>query len=158
MKLDCSEIIAGRLWVGRFVRPEEVPVLKDMGITSVLSLQSDWDVAGCNLSQSAIYEAYGREAIEARRIPVPDFDKHALANSLPAAVEELGRALALPSSRAYIHCTAGINRAPTLAAAYLIRKAGMSSREAYEFVVARRDCSPYLYVLQEYEASLEDEP
>ena len=73
---------------------------------------------------------------------------------LPQAVEELENALVPLGAKVYVHCTAGINRGPTLAAAYLIKADGLTAQEAYSYVIARRDCSPYLDTLQEYEAYL----
>lgn len=155
MTFDCNEIISKRLWVGCYVRPEDVGVLRNMEITAILNLQSDWDLANYNVSLEKLFAACSLAEIELRRIPIPDFDRHALGIHLPHAVEELENALAPSSGRVYVHCTAGINRGPTLAAAYLIKAGGLAAREAYDYVIARRDCSPYLDTLQEYEAYLE---
>jgi dual specificity phosphatase 12 len=154
MILDCNEIIPDRLWVGSYIRPEDVRFLRQLEITSILSLQSDRDLAFYSINLKKLLKAYALADIELRRIPTPDFDKQALAANLPQAVEELENALAPRWGRAYVHCSAGINRGPTLAAAYLIRIKRMSAQEAYDYIVARRDCSPYLEVLQEYETNL----
>jgi protein-tyrosine phosphatase len=158
MILDCNEIIQDRLWVGSYIRPEDVRLLRHMGITCVLSLQSDQDIAFYNLSLKKLLKAYAEAEMDLRRIPTPDFDKKALSANLPQAVEELQNALAPRWGKAYVHCTAGINRGPTLAAAYLIKTHGMSAQEAYDYVVARRDCNPYIETLQEYELSLKGNP
>ncbi len=158
MILDCNEIIPDRLWVGSFIRPEDVRFLRQLEITSILSLQSDRDLAFYNINLKKLMKAYAQADIELRRIPTPDFDKQALAINLPQAVDELVNALAPRWGRVYVHCSAGINRGPTLAAAYLIRARGISAQEAYEYIVARRDCSPYLEVLQEYEAKFHRDP
>jgi protein-tyrosine phosphatase len=157
MILDCSEIISDRLWVGGYVRPEDAPLLRKLEITCVLSLQSDRDLATYNINLKKLLKAFALVEIELRRIPTPDFDKRALSVRLPEAVEELKKALIPRWGRAYVHCSAGINRAPTLAAAYLIRTNGMSANEACEYLVARRDCNPYLEVLKEYEASIQQD-
>jgi protein-tyrosine phosphatase len=154
MFLDCSEIISGRLWVGCHIKPEDVKFLRQMGITSILNLQSDWDLANYGISLEKLIQAYLLEEIDMRRIPIPDFDRRAVGTLLPQAVEELGNALAPLRAKVYVHCTAGINRGPTLAAAYLIKADGLTAHEAYNYVIVRRDCSPYLDTLQEYEASL----
>jgi protein-tyrosine phosphatase len=154
MFLDCNEIIPNRLWVGTFVRPEEVKLLRQMDITAVLSLQSDEDIAEWHISQEKLRKAYAQADIEFHRIPTADFDKQALAVNLPPAVEELENILASRWAKAYVHCTVGINRAPTLAAAYLIKIHGLSAREAYDYVIARRHCSPYRTVLEDYELLL----
>jgi len=154
MILDCNEIIPDRLWVGSYIRPEDVRLLRQLEITSILSLQSDRDLAIYGINLKRLLKAYAQAEIELHRIPTPDFDKQALAVNLPQAVEELENALVPRWGKAYVHCTAGVNRGPTLAAAYLIKVKGMSAQEAYAFLVARRDCNPYLEVLQEYEFSL----
>jgi protein-tyrosine phosphatase len=69
---------------------------------------------------------------------------------LAHAVEELESVLKPSDARVYLHCTAGINRSPTLAAAFLIKNKHLSAREAYEYITAKRQCHPYLAVLQEY--------
>ena len=154
MILDCNEIIEGRLWIGCFIRPEDIRLLKQMEITAILSLQSDRDLAECNISQKKLLKAYAQAEMEFCRIPTTDFDTQALAANLPLAVDELEKALAPRWAKVYAHCTAGINRSPTLAAAYLIKARGLSAQEAHAYVTARRHCSPYLATLEEYEAFL----
>ena len=156
MILDCNEIIADKLWVGSYIRPEDARFLRQMEITSVLSLQSDRDLAVYGISIEKLLQAFSLSDIEFHRIPTHDFDKQALADNLPQAVEALEKTLAPPCARAYVHCSAGINRAPTLAAAYLIKQKGMSAQEAYDYLVARRDCHPYLEVLNGYESLLRE--
>jgi protein-tyrosine phosphatase len=154
MIIDCNEIIQGKLWVGTYVRPGDVRILQQMGFTATVNLQSDWDLASYNISFKQLLEAFAQASIDLRRIPIPDFDRHILGIHLPLAVEELEEVLAPPSSKAYLHCTAGINRSPTLAAAYLIKAEGLTSQDAYDYVIAKRSCSPYIDILQEYEAYL----
>jgi protein-tyrosine phosphatase len=156
MMLDCNEIIEGRLWVGGFIRPEDVRILKQMEITAILNLQSDQDLANCNISPNKLHNAYTRAEIELHRVPTMDFDRQALADNIPQAVEVLERALTPRWAKVYIHCTAGFNRGPTLAAAYLIKIRGLSAQEAYDYVTYRRHCAPYLSTLQVYEASLKN--
>ena len=143
MIFDCTEIISGKLLVGCYVRPEDVEVLRQLEVTFILNLQSEWDLANCSISMKKLLAACDLAKIELHRIPVPDFDRHALGIQLPQAVEEMEIALAPNSGKAYVHCTAGINRGPTLAAAYLIKAAGLTAQEAYDYVIARRNCNPY---------------
>ncbi len=157
MILDCNQVIPDRLWVGGFIRPEDLKLLKQMGITTTINLQSDLDLANCNLSMNKLLDAYALSEIELRRFPIPDFDPKALAANLTQAVGEVEEALAPRWAKVYVHCTAGINRGPTLIAAYLIKVRRLSAREAYDYVTTRRNCSPYLGVLKEYEASLGSE-
>ncbi len=151
---DYDEIISARLWVGGYVRPEDVIELKSAGITSIVNLQTDEDLATCGISLPRLLDACHKGKIEYRRIPTRDFDKLALAVNLPMCVAGLEAALSGSQSRVYLHCTAGINRSPTTAAAYLIRTRGLSAPEAYKYLVERRDCSPYLEILETYAQSL----
>lgn len=156
MIFDWNEIIQTRLWVGSFVRPEEVRLLKQLKISTVISLQSDQDLASYNIPTERLLREYSLAKIHYRRVAIPDFDTQALSIMLTQAVEVLEAALKPSGARVYAHCTAGINRSPTLAAAYLIKNMHLSAMEAYEYVLTRRQCSPYLAILQEYAESLVD--
>ena len=154
MILDCNEIIPDRLWVGGHVRPQDVGHLKFIGITTVVNIQSDEDIKNCGIPLKRIIKAYNEAGLELRRAPTPDFDKEALIANLPQCVAEVEAALQPPWARVYLHCTAGINRSPTTAAAFLIRTRGFSAQEAFDYVNARRHCSPYLNILERYAESL----
>jgi len=151
---DYDEIIPGRLCVGTFVRPDDVRHLQDIGITCIVSVQTDDDLAAYGVSLGDVLRACRDAGIEHRRVPTPDFDQAALAVKLPLCVAELEAAIAPKSARVYLHCTAGVNRSPTTAAAFLIRSRGYTAQEAYAYVVSRRDCKPYLEVLERYERVL----
>jgi len=151
---DYDEIIPGRLCVGTFVRPDDVSRLEDIGVTCIVSLQTDDDLAAYGVSLADVLRACRDAGIEHRRVSTPDFDQGALAVKLPLCVAELEAAIAPKSARVYLHCTAGINRSPTTAAAFLIRSHGYTAQQAYAYVVSRRDCKPYLEVLERYEKIL----
>ena len=155
---DYNEIIPGRLCVGTFVRPNEVRHLRNIRITCIVSLQTDEDLSAYGVSLADVLRACRDAGIEHRRVPTPDFDRAALAANLPLCVTELEAAIASKSARVYLHCTAGINRSPTTAAAFLVRSRGYTARQAYEYVVSRRDCEPYLEVIERYERILKGTP
>ncbi len=155
--LDCDEIIPDRLWVGVYPRNEDLGEFRRMAISTVVSLQDQKDAAGLGIPMKKMTSAYAQAGIEFRQVEVRDFDKADLLEKLGRCVDEIGAALAQSSARVYLHCTAGLNRAPTAAAAFLIRSQGMSARQAYDYVVARRYCRPYLDVLDRYAASLKTE-
>jgi protein-tyrosine phosphatase len=157
MLFDYNQIIPGRLWVGAFVRPEDAKQLQRMGITIVVSLQSDQDFKQNGISLKKLLRALEDANIDLRRVPVEDFDKRGLAGKLPACIAEIEAALAPGWAKVYVHCSAGINRSPTAAAAYLMKSRGLSAQEAHDYLVERRDCNPYLDVLEEYETELSRE-
>jgi protein-tyrosine phosphatase len=157
MIFDCNELLQDRLWVGSFVRPDDILQLKHMGITAIISMQSDRDLSDYNISENKLLQACEAAEIELHRIPTHDFDQSALSANVVQAVLELENALTPRGAKAYVHCTAGVNRGPTVAAAYLIKTMGLSAQAACDYVTSRRRCSPYLGVLQQFETSLNNE-
>jgi protein-tyrosine phosphatase len=142
------------LWIGGFVRKEDVPRLAQMGITDVISLQSEEDLFNCGLSPKKMVKDYAAAGIRLIRSPVEDFNKVLLAEKLPECVAVLENALASEEARVYLHCTAGINRSATVAAAYFIKSGEMSAPDAFRFVATCRRCNPYLDLLEAYESSI----
>jgi len=49
-----------------------------------------------------------------------------------------------------LHCNGGLNRAPTLAIAFLRAHRRMSLEEALALVKTRRACGPFMTVLEDY--------
>jgi len=148
--LDFDEIILDRLWVGSYVLPEHVKRLQRMGITSVINMQSDEDIDRYEIETGKLDKAYRGAGIELRWLPIPDFDENALFGKIRDCVEAIESALAAPGSKVYLHCTAGINRSPTVAAAFLMKTRGFGADQARSYLLERRDCDPYLAVLQRY--------
>ncbi len=68
---------------------------------------------------------------------------------LEAALDDL-HSLMRERRRVYLHCNAGLNRAPTLAIAYLRAHRRMSLDEALAHVKKRRACGPFMTVLEDY--------
>jgi protein-tyrosine phosphatase len=157
MILDCNEIIPARLWVGAYLMPDDLKALARMFISAVVSLQSEEDLQAYGIPLKRLFKAYADAGIEFRSVPTPDFNKEALAANLPLCVAEVAAALRPVSARVYLHCTAGINRAPTTAAAYLIWWRKLSAQDAHDYLVTRRHCSPSLDILENYACSLDAE-
>jgi protein-tyrosine phosphatase len=84
-----------------------------MGITVVVSLQSDQDLKRNGISLKKLLKALTEANIDLRRVPVQDFSKEDSVTHLPACVAEIEAALAPGWAKAYVHCTGGINRSPT---------------------------------------------
>jgi len=154
--LDFDEVVPGRLWVGGRVCEEDVPQLRQLGITAVVSLQTDEDLLDYGISPAGLAHGYREAGIELRRVPTPDFDQGALRRNLPEAAAQVAEVLTDPEARLYLHCSVGINRSPTTAAGFLIRSRGMTARQACDWMTARRDCRPTLDILEEYEAAWRD--
>lgn len=152
MFLECNEIIPDRLWVGGWIQPDQIRALRTLGITTVMNLQSDQDISERGVPIKKLSKALAEANIAHLREPVPDFDKKILAARLPQCVAALETALQPRWAKVYLHCTAGINRGPTVAAAYLMKSHGMTPQAAFQFLIERRHCSPYLDLLEAYGA------
>ncbi len=106
-------------------QPDAEQLKNKLGVSAILNLQTDsdfeqWDVDWVQLEQS-----YTTLGIELRRVPITDGDPDDLRDRLPAAVEVL-RELLSAGHRVYLHCTAGAERSPTVAGAYLAWSRGWS--------------------------------
>jgi protein-tyrosine phosphatase len=138
------------LLVGEYPTPEDAAWLRDEhGVTAVVSLQDDGDLASKGLRLVALDRAYRKRGLAFHRIPVPDGDDEHLAARLAELVALLDRLIAA-GGRVYLHCNAGFNRAPTVAIAYLHACEGLSLEAARDDVKQRRHCVPYMRALHAY--------
>mmetsp|Transcript_38057 Transcript_38057/g.112697 ORF Transcript_38057/g.112697 Transcript_38057/m.112697 type:complete len:134 (-) Transcript_38057:1092-1493(-) len=78
----------------------------------------------------------------ASRPQARDFDPHSLRRTLPSAVSTVHRALCLERGRVYVHCTAGLGRAPAVCIAYMFWFLGMDLDGAYKALTDIRPCGP----------------
>ena len=131
------------LLVGTF--PEsanEVEMLqRHEGVTAVLSLQTDEDNEEARFFAEHPETLYADIGVKLRRVPVRDFDESHLQQMLPECVAVLRRLLD-EGHTVYLHCTAGVNRSPTVAIAYLHWCLGWELDTAVKHVEQRRYCSP----------------
>ncbi|KAJ4844326.1 hypothetical protein Tsubulata_021204 [Turnera subulata] len=71
-----------------------------------------------------------------------DFDPDSLRSILPQAVSSLEWAVSDGKGRVYVHCTAGLGRAPAVAIAYMFWFCSMNLNTAYETLTSKRPCGP----------------
>jgi protein-tyrosine phosphatase len=136
------------LLVGEYPTPDDARWLRSAErVTAVLSLQDDADLASKGLVLAEIEGAYRAHGLRFHRMPVPDCDNDFLEARLDAIVGQL-RELHDSGERVYLHCNAGMNRAPTVAIAYLHVHHDMTLGAARDFVKQRRHCVPYMRVLE----------
>lgn len=146
-------VISDQLLVGVYPQtPEHVLHLKSIGVRGVLNLQSDDDLAQRGVSWDLFWRFYTAQGLQAVRYPIPDFSPNDLWKHLAGGVEALERLVGPGGRRVYLHCTAGINRSPTVAIAWLMTRHGLSRAEAEEQVMAARPMAhPYPEVLDRWE-------
>ena len=143
------DVIVPGLVVGEYPNLADVDWLRDAhGISAVVCLQDEADLASKRLRLSDLRAAYARAGVAFDHIPVPDGDAEFLADRLPTIVEVVHAHLEAGAT-VYLHCNAGMNRAPTAAIAYVHRHGGLALPAAVELVKARRVCViPYVRALE----------
>jgi protein-tyrosine phosphatase len=141
-------VIRPALLVGEYPTPEDAAWLRDEhGVTVVVSLQDDADLASKGLRLAALERAYGAHGLAFHRVPIPDGDDRNLAARLGEIIPLL-RGLIDAGGRVYVHCNAGFNRAPTVAIAYLHVCEGLRLEDARTEVKRLRHCVPYMRALE----------
>jgi protein-tyrosine phosphatase len=128
--------------------------LKELNITAILSLQTeDDDSAGAIENERNTAVAVG---MTFTNLPVTDFDRLEIARKLPECVDALDQILA-SGDILYLHCTAGVNRSPTVAAAYLHWSLRWPLEKALEHIETCRNCCPDEVAIR-YASHMRDSP
>lgn len=76
------------------------------------------------------------------RRPAKDFDPESLRLGLPDAVSWLEWAISEGNGRVYVHCTAGLGRAPAVSISYMYWFCNMNVNAAYDTLTSKRPCGP----------------
>ena len=126
--------------------PLDVERLEAEGVTTVLQLQEDSDLAYFSLDNEPIRaRCVAGKQIEHFRHAVRDFDPYSLRRRLPEAVALIAQRTARlgpANGTTYIHCTAGLGRAPATALAYMWWFKGMPLDAAMSLLTGLRPCKP----------------
>ena len=122
----------------------DVGRLKAMKVSAVVSLQSDQDLKDYRINWSKLQSDYQSNAISVHRFPIRDFDEIDLGNRLGEPATQLHHLLSI-GHRVYVHCNAGICRAPATVLSYLCHYRGVSINEGLTYIrLNRPQANPYL--------------
>lgn len=122
---------------------DDVKKMQEAGVTGVVNVQTDTDITKRMINMAVMRELYAAANIELRHIPIEDFH----GESLAANVKYAGKAVHELSEKAkaegrepkvYIHCTAGMGRAPATACIYLVKYQGYNLDDARNHVKHHR--------------------
>jgi protein-tyrosine phosphatase len=146
--MDVSQILPN-LFVGSYPRTTgDIARLKrEFGVTAVLNLQTDGDLAELDLDWDVMAAEYAQQGMDVRRVPVRDFDGDDLRRKLPQCVAALHELLELGRT-VFVHCNMGINRSPSAVVAYLYWSQGWDLDKAIDHVTRCRSCDPYVDVIR----------
>ena len=121
------------------------------GVSAILNMQQDTDLRHWAVDLEGLRRAAAVRGVEYVRAPTVDFDAGSLRSTLPLAVARL-LSLVRAGQRVYLHCTAGLGRAPAVCIAALYWDGlGILSpdaedlvrlQEAYDHVTSIRACGP----------------
>ncbi|GLT70196.1 hypothetical protein SLA2020_422920 [Shorea laevis] len=147
--------ISSDLIVGSCLQtPQDVDKLREIGVKTIFCLQQDADLEYFGVDISAIRD-YVKTCgdIEHLRAEIRDFDSFDLRMRLPAVVSKLYKAINQNGGVTYVHCTAGLGRAPTVAVAYMFWVQGYKLMDATD-CCCKRTCSPKLDVIKSATADI----
>ena len=134
--------------------PEHLDQLQEAGVTAVVNLQTDEDLGHRGVQWSFLWQLYTQRRIRVARVPITDHAPDELASLLGEAVDQV-QSFMEADRKVYIHCSAGLNRSPTVLIAWLVRHRGMSLEDAEAWLQERHSCVPYPEVIRLW---LGDEP
>ncbi|XP_016751073.1 phosphoglucan phosphatase DSP4, amyloplastic isoform X4 [Gossypium arboreum] len=135
--------------------PEDVDKLRKIGVKTIFCLQQDPDLEYFGVDIGTIRD-YAKKCgdIEHIRAQIRDFDAFDLRMRLPAVVSILHKAVNRNGGVTYIHCTAGLGRAPAVALAYMFWVQGYKLSEAHRELLSKRSCFPKLEAIKSATADI----
>ncbi|CAH9097571.1 unnamed protein product [Cuscuta epithymum] len=134
---------------------KDVNRLRKIGVKTIFCLQQNSDLEYFGVDINEIRECAIKSGdIEHVRAEIRDFDAFDLRIRLPAVVSKLHKAINRNGGITYIHCTAGLGRAPAVAVAYMFWVLGYGFNEAYNLLKSKRSCCPKLDAIKSATADI----
>lgn len=135
-----------RIWLGDIATASNIPKLKEIGITHVVSA-----ILGIG-ELSDEFEYY--------RIPVRDVKWEKLSDYFHSAADFIQGALdKSPENKVFVHCVCGVSRSATLVASWLVKYRNFTADKAVEYLKDRREVvdpnSGFIEQLRLFEQELE---
>ncbi len=133
------------LYFGASVHPPDLQHLRRAQISAILSLQEP----GVDLLTAAVerMRAACEPGIRFVNVPIHDHDPHAIIARLPEALERLDE-LINERRTVYVHCSEGVNRAPSVSLAHIVCHEGLTVDAALaEILRCDRGARPYAEVV-----------
>ncbi len=136
------DLVAEGLWVSRAPRgPEDYALIRGLGVEDVLTLQTEDEARSVGLRPDVSFRLAMAHGLREHRLGIEDFSHRDLVERAPEAAR-LVATLRARGRSVLVHCAAGLNRSPTVAAAYLAWTRGLDAREACARVVEAHPSHP----------------
>mmetsp|Transcript_39351 Transcript_39351/g.47694 ORF Transcript_39351/g.47694 Transcript_39351/m.47694 type:complete len:414 (+) Transcript_39351:205-1446(+) len=121
-------------------------------VGTILCLQEDKDMAWWDLDIKPIQRRAAETGMNHLRMPLRDFDAMDIRSNIASLISALSpemTSLKAEGKSLYVHCTAGLGRAPVVALAYMHWIEGTPLEDAYSSLFAVRRCHPQLKAIRE---------
>ena len=125
----------------------DVQRLAQAGITAVMNLQTESDFDDHGIDWPTLEVLYHQSDIAVYLVSIVDHDDDDLTAKLPDAASALADIVEL-GHRVYVHCTAGLQRSPSVVIGYLAWHQQISLENALNQVLKARKCDPPIAVLE----------
>lgn len=120
------------------MNPEHLARIRiEAGASAVLSLQHDDCLKHWSIDFPGLVLAAQRSGMALARHPIRDFDLEDMRRQLPGAIALLAQQQ-LAGHRTYVHCTAGLGRAPLTVLGLLTLVEGLDPEQAIRLILAGR--------------------
>ncbi len=131
---------------GVFIGPypqleEDVNAMAEAGVTGVFNVQTEIDFAHRGTNWPRMLQYYEENRIIAVHYPIHDFNEEDLKSKLYKGATILNDMINNKGLKVYVHCTAGMGRAPAIVLVYLCLYQGMEPDESDLFVKSFRSVS-----------------
>lgn len=113
-------------------------IQKGTGVSALMSLQTDDCLAYWKIDYPGMKTMAERLGLIMERYPIRDFDPEDARRRMPGAVSRLAD-LRGAGHRVYVHCTAGLGRAPVTVISYLVLVESFRAEDAFRLV---KECRP----------------
>lgn len=144
------DTVPDNMFIGPYPQTvEDVDTLAEAGVTAVLNVQTDEDFEHRGVQWDKLMKRYEEQNILVKRYQIRDFDRDSLRSNLNGGAHALDDLLK-KGRKVYVHCTAGMGRAPAVVVAYLCWVHKMSLDAAVRHVKKHRTVAvPNVPVLEQ---------
>ena len=130
--LDFNKIGNTNIYIGPYLETEQdFESIYKNGINAVLNVQTNKDLEYRQLDINILRKYASKYNINIERYPIEDFSQDELYQKLKVAGDLLNN-LIKKGKNVYVHCTAGIGRAPSVVIIYLVLYQNYSINDAVE--------------------------
>jgi hypothetical protein len=117
--LSFDQIGHTNIYIGNYPQVEDdAQALHEAGVTGIFNVQTDTDIEHRGYNWDLMKQYYSERGMEAIHFPITDFNHDDLLNKLFDGACKINHMVS-NGQKVFVHCTAGMGRAPACVLAYL---------------------------------------